>query len=46
MDRRAFWEVVPDVLKCRRFDELPDVAFVPRPARVDLALVAFSRRNR
>ena len=35
-----------EILESRRFYELPRLPFIPRPARVHLAVVAFTRRRR
>ena len=42
MDRRAFRQIVPDLLERRRFDELPLLALVPGAAGIDLAVIALA----
>jgi hypothetical protein len=40
VDRRAVGLGLPDLLKRRRFHQLPLLAFIPRPSRVDLSVIA------
>ena len=46
VDGGAVGHGLPDLVECGSLHELPLVAFIPRTARVDLAMVALSGRNR